>query len=196
MESVIKFDSGRDKASLAVCFDHAAPRLRRMAWYYARRLRLDGDDLLQEACRGLIEGWQKLDPRIGSPPQFLIRCARWRLLSYARKCRRHPTFPLEQDTAQTDRELEAMDVALDLESAAHGLTGVQRQVVDCLLAGMTWREAGDAMGCTSANIAYHVRSIRRALSDCAASDDRADEGDGALERRCPMKVTGKMGGAL
>jgi len=30
-----------------------------------------------------------------------------------------------------------------------------------LLRGLTWRETGHALGCTSANIAYHVRQIRR-----------------------------------
>jgi DNA-binding NarL/FixJ family response regulator len=37
----------------------------------------------------------------------------------------------------------------------------QRAILDCLLAGLTWRETGHALGCTSANIAYHVRQIRR-----------------------------------
>jgi len=34
------------------------------------------------------------------------------------------------------------------------------RVLNCLLDGMTWREAGDALGCTSANIAYYVRQIK------------------------------------
>ena len=39
-----------------------------------------------------------------------------------------------------------------------------------LLAGFTWREAGDALGCTSANIAYHVRQIRRQYEAWSGAD--------------------------
>jgi DNA-directed RNA polymerase specialized sigma24 family protein len=45
------------------------------------------------------------------------------------------------------------------------LTPIQRKIVTCLLAGFTWREAGTALGCTSANVAYHVRRI----SECYQS---------------------------
>jgi len=41
------------------------------------------------------------------------------------------------------------------------LKASQRDVLECLLAGLTWREAGTVLGCTSANVAYHVRQIRR-----------------------------------
>lgn len=150
------------KAALQDYMDQLAPRLQRLACYYARRLRLDRDDLLQEARQGAIEGWRKLDPRIGSPPQFLIRCARWRLLSYARRARTRAMLTLDHDIARPDPWLASADARLDLEMTS--LAPVQRRVVDCLLAGMTWREAGAAIGCTSANIAYHVRIIRRALS--------------------------------
>ena len=43
----------------------------------------------------------------------------------------------------------------------------QRAILDCLLAGLTWREAGSVLGCTSANIAYHVRQIRRQYEEWA-----------------------------
>lgn len=152
------------KAPLAEYLDYLAPRLQRMAGYYARRLRLDRDDLLQEAHLGVFCAWLKLDSRIGSPPQFLLRCARWRLLSYARKCRAHSTTSLGHDTARLDAALAAADTRLDLEAMAQSLKPMQRRVLSCLLSGMTWREAGQAMGCTPANIAYHVRMIRRALS--------------------------------
>ena len=41
------------------------------------------------------------------------------------------------------------------------LKAPQKAILDCLMAGLTWREAGTALGCTSANIAYHMRQIRR-----------------------------------
>jgi DNA-directed RNA polymerase specialized sigma24 family protein len=36
------------------------------------------------------------------------------------------------------------------------------------MAGRTWREAGDALGCSSANVAYHMRRIRRRYAEWEA----------------------------
>jgi hypothetical protein len=33
-------------------------------------------------------------------------------------------------------------------------------MMECLVSGLTWREAGERLGCPSANIAYHIRTIR------------------------------------
>jgi DNA-binding NarL/FixJ family response regulator len=43
---------------------------------------------------------------------------------------------------------------------AGSLKTTQRQVLECLMLGLTWREAGDRLGFTSANVAYHVRQIQ------------------------------------
>jgi DNA-directed RNA polymerase specialized sigma24 family protein len=53
----------------------------------------------------------------------------------------------------------------DCADFADGLKATQRAVLRCLLDGLTWREAGHALGCSSANIAYHVRQIRRRYTD-------------------------------
>jgi hypothetical protein len=34
----------------------------------------------------------------------------------------------------------------------------------------TWREAGAALGCTSANVAYHMRHIRRRYDEWNSGD--------------------------
>ena len=41
------------------------------------------------------------------------------------------------------------------------LTDTQRGILTRLMRGLTWREVGSEMGFTSANVAYHVRRIRR-----------------------------------
>ena len=51
------------------------------------------------------------------------------------------------------------------------LSVTQRAVLACLLAGLTWREAGDLLGCSSANIAYHVRRIRRQYEAWSGEED-------------------------
>jgi RNA polymerase sigma-70 factor (ECF subfamily) len=135
-----------------------------MAAYYARCSGEDAEDLLQEAWVGLLESLPQLDTRIGSPEQYLIQRARWRLLDAIKRARVRRCAPLEEETV--DRlATTPMERALDdacLSEFARQLKPVQRAVLECLLAGLTWREAGRALGCTSANIAYHVRQIRRA----------------------------------
>ncbi len=48
------------------------------------------------------------------------------------------------------------------------LNTTQRRVLACLAAGLTWREAGRVLGCTSANVAYHVRRIRQQYEEWVA----------------------------
>jgi len=142
------------------------PRIVRMAVYYARCSHEDPDDLLQEAWLGLIEALPTLDLGIGSPEQYLIQRARWRLLDaikYARVRRCAPLEELPEDQGATDGcgLPESVMGEMCVAEFARGLKATQRAVLACLLAGFTWREAGLALGCTSANIAYHVRQIRR-----------------------------------
>jgi len=134
-----------------------------MAAYYARRCGEDADDLLQEAWLGLLQALPALDPRIGSPEQYLIKHARWRLLDAVKRARIRRCLPLEESGAP---ELVAPETDEALESAtvrefAGQLKEQHRELLSCLMAGLTWREAGRVMGCTSANVAYHMRQIRR-----------------------------------
>ena len=156
-----------DPAARAAVVEDLRPRLERMAAYYARRCGEDGDDLLQEAWLGLLDALPSLDLRIGRPEQYLIQRAKWRLLDAVKRARLRRCAPLEDDAPP----VWALDDAL--ESAAvrefsRGLKASQRAVLDCLLAGLTWREAGNVLGCTSANVAYHVRQIRQRYAVWAA----------------------------
>jgi DNA-directed RNA polymerase specialized sigma24 family protein len=60
--------------------------------------------------------------------------------------------------------------AMMLREFARTLKQGQRAVLGCLLAGLTWREAGAALGCTSANVAYHMRHIRRRYDEWNSGD--------------------------
>jgi RNA polymerase sigma-70 factor (ECF subfamily) len=151
------------------------PRMERMAAFYARCSGEEADDLLQEAWVGLLEALPALDVRIGSPEQYLIQRARWRLLDAIKRARRRARTPGAPGGSPPPGELveevvpdcragsapEAAVAAAHLHDFARRLNRTQQAVLDCLLAGLTWREAGRALGCTSANIAYHVRQIRR-----------------------------------
>ena len=134
-------------------------RIEKMAAYFGRVCGMDADDLRQEAWVAVLEMAPNLDYSIGSPEQHLLKRARWRILDSIRAQRRRQHVPLsdvqESGTSYTQR----WDGA-DLAELMGRLTLTQRRILRALLEGYTWREAGDLLGCTSANIAYHVRRIR------------------------------------
>jgi RNA polymerase sigma-70 factor (ECF subfamily) len=134
-----------------------------MAVYYGRVCGEDPDDLLQEAWLGLLEALPGIDMRIGTPEQYLITRARWKLLDAVKRARVRRCTPLD-DAPSESLPATGCETAIAFACVSEfvgGLKTTQRQVLDCLLAGLTWREAGEKLGCASANIAYHVRQIRR-----------------------------------
>jgi len=161
------FDLARcgDPFAMQAVVERLRPRLVRLAAHYARCTGEDADDLLQEAWLSLLVSLPKLDTTIGSPDQYLIQRARWGLLdsvrrSLLRRCvALEETDPIEKNAASVT-VTPPCDEALLFDFVAR-LTPTQRSVVRCLLLGMTWREAGQVLGFTSANVAYHVRQIRQ-----------------------------------
>jgi RNA polymerase sigma factor (sigma-70 family) len=143
--------------------DSLRPRVEKMAHYYAHRCGEDADDLLQEAWLGLLEAVPTVDVRIGSPRQYLLKRAKWRMLDAVKRAHRRRCASLQEE--MVDRAfLHLVDEAVDRASVRDFLSqlrGPQRQVLECLLEGLTWREAGRVLGCTSANVAYHMRLIRK-----------------------------------
>jgi RNA polymerase sigma-70 factor (ECF subfamily) len=143
------------------------PRLTKMAVFYARRSQEEPDDLLQEAWIGLLEALRELDMTIGDPQQYLIQRARWRLLDAIKYARvRRPAIHDNTDNSQLEPENNASPAedwlaTLSVADFAQRLQPMQQAVLSCLMNGLTWREAGHILGCTSANIAYHVRRIRK-----------------------------------
>lgn len=134
-----------------------------MANYYGRCCGEDADDLLQEAWIGLLEALPNLDMHIGSPEQYLIAHARWRLLDAIKRAKVRRCTTLEDETVDqvSPSAMESAVADACVSEFADRLKTTQREVLDCLLAGLTWRETGQILGCASANVAYHVRQIRR-----------------------------------
>lgn len=149
-----------DGSAVGLVVESLRPRMAKMATYYARRTGEDPDDLLQEAWLALLESLPLVDMRIGTPEQFLIQRARWRILDTIKRNRIRRCHPLE------DLEMERCETGDSLDRAfvsefRRGLKSSQREVLGCLMNGYTWRETGAALGCSSPNIAYHVRAIRK-----------------------------------
>jgi RNA polymerase sigma factor (sigma-70 family) len=154
---------GGDPSATEAVVTALRPRLASMAAYYARCSGEDPDDLLQEAWVGLLEALPQLDLGIGSPEHYLLQRARWRLLDAVKRARVRRCSSLDEGAAE---RLAGPGIEMAMASAcvcefAGQLKATQRAVLSCLMAGLTWREAGRILGCTSANIAYHVRQIRR-----------------------------------
>jgi len=169
------FERARDGDPLATAalVDALRPRVTKMAFHYARRCREDPDDLLQEAWVGLLEALPALDLDIGSPEQYLVSRARWRLLDAIK--REHVRRCASLDDV-ADEHVCRMETGASTASAAEfirSLSRTQRAVLGCLLAGLSWREAGEFLGCTSPNIAYHVRQIRRRYQEWSLASETA-----------------------
>jgi RNA polymerase sigma-70 factor (ECF subfamily) len=153
-----------DPSSKKKITDILRARLAKMAHHYARCTGEDADDLLQEAWVGLLEALSELNLEIGSPEHYLIRSARWRLLDSIKRAKVRRCLSLDEFDYGLDCDPGGANTVLSSACAADfvaGLTDTQRAVLECLLCGLTWREAGDVLGCTSANIAYYVRQMRR-----------------------------------
>lgn len=159
-----------DRSATEDIVESLRPRLTRMAVYYARRTGEDADDLLQEAWMGALDALPGLNLNIGAPDQYLIQRARWRLLDAIKRARVRRSLSLIDDPldSSTCPVIEMAVSAAHVAEFAHQLKATQRAVFACLFVGFTWRETGALLGCTSANIAYHVRQIQRRYAEWAA----------------------------
>ena len=138
------------------------PRLASMARHYARCCHEDSDDLLGEAWFAVFDALAVTDVNIGQPEQYLLKRARWRILDYIKWVRRRRCAePLGDLEAEQAADVAPQVVAeATVSEVAENLSGTQQVVLRRLLRGDTWREVADHLGCSSANVAYHVRRIR------------------------------------
>ncbi len=173
-----KFDIRRARAgehsAVEALVSALRPRVTKMAAYYARSTGENTDDLLQEAWIGLLDVLPEVDLRIGDPEQFLLKHARWRLLDAVKRWRRRRCMALEDEhlASLPASDWGVVESEVWIGEFADGLKPTQRAVLENLLQGMTWREAGDKLGCSSANVAYHVRQIQRSYDNWNEADDR------------------------
>jgi RNA polymerase sigma factor (sigma-70 family) len=137
-------------------FEYLKPRLEKIVNKYAWINGVERDDLRQEAYIAVMEGLERVNPAIGSSSEYLLKFARWRLLDCLKKIRRR-----KEDITETI-DVESMDSipCIDAEMLDERLTPLQRSIISCLVQGYTWREIGDMMGFTAANVAWHLKKIR------------------------------------
>ncbi len=139
------------------------PRLAPMARHYARCCHEDYDDLLGEAWVAVLDALEITDIEIGQPEQFLLKRARWRMLDYIKWAqRRRCQGPPHEDSIGEEGDIawHVVDQST-INQLFASLSETQQTVLRGLLNGNTWREVADGLGCSSANVAYHVRQIQR-----------------------------------
>jgi RNA polymerase sigma factor (sigma-70 family) len=151
------------------------PRLESLAGYYASRTGMEAADLLQEAWVAVFEALPTVDVNVGTPTQFLLKHARWQILDHIRWNKRRTHDALDDTFSETVEAADgqggsrpsASDVETKMlvEDLERRLNARQKDILHGLLDGWTWRQIGDSLGCTSANVAYHVRGIRQAYAD-------------------------------
>lgn len=138
------------------------PRLTRMAWRYARCSREEYEDLLGEGWCAVFSALRETDLAIGQPEEFLLKRARWRMLDYIKWARRRRAGEVAWTPgAEEADEASGMMERVLLAQLAATLSATQRLVLGRVLHGQTWREVGEALGCSSANVAYHMARIRQ-----------------------------------
>jgi RNA polymerase sigma-70 factor (ECF subfamily) len=162
-----------------------------MARYYARCCGDDPDDLIQEAWIGILKALSVVDISIGIPEQFLIKHARWSILDAVKRSKRSVAiqgheYIIDTISDSTSDLCHSESVTREFISR---LTGIQHDIVICLLEGLTWRETGDILGCSSANVAYHMKQIRKLYEKWNNDDidqisvDFSESGAGRLANR-------------
>ena len=134
-------------------------RIEKMAAYFGRRCGADADDLRQEAWIAVLETLPRLDLSVGTPEQHLLKRAKWRILDSIRFQRRRQHLALD-DAIPSGAAYCDPQAGADIGRILQDLTPIQKRILRALMEGYTWREVGTLVGCTSANVAYHVRRIR------------------------------------
>jgi len=144
-------------------------RVVRTAGHYASITGMDREDLQQEMWLGMMLGLQSVDVTIGDPLYYLFLRGKWRLLEAIRRSERERADSLDAGAPLPDRARFEEEVWSRWEAVrlAGRLRGPQRAILYGLLEGYLQEELAQSLGCTAANISYHVRKIRegfRALS--------------------------------
>jgi RNA polymerase sigma factor (sigma-70 family) len=137
-------------------------RVSRTARHYAGITGMDRDDLQQEMWVGVLLGLEQVDPSIGDPLCYLYLRAKWRLLEAIRSSRREQSWSL--DSTSADPEVASFEEEVltgwEVRRMSAQLPPRQQAIFRGLLLGHLQEDLARSLGCTAANVSYHVRKIR------------------------------------
>jgi len=156
MNELVKKAGRGDVKAQEQLIERLSPRLEKIVRKYSWINGIEADDLRQEAMMAVIEGLDRVDTSIGSSSEYLLKFARWRLLDCLKKIRRRR----EELYPEVRADASEAGPIPDTPMLQDRLTDRQKTIVTMLIQGYTWREIGDKLGFTAANIAYHLKKIR------------------------------------
>lgn len=150
-------------------------RVQTTSRHYARLTGMDADDLQQEMWVGVWLGLEQVDLSIGDPLCYLYLRGKWRLLEAVRRSERSRAVSLTHAAGVLAPDhVEGSVTAKSLERALLArLPRPQQAVLRGLLSGRRQMDLAVELGCTPANISYHVRKIRENYLSLA--DERRQE---------------------
>lgn len=163
LNSLVRRAKTGDAAARRQLAERMQLRLERMAMYYASRSGEEFEDLLGEAWLTFFQALGEVDFRIGTPAQYLLKRARWRILDVIKSNRRRRHAPLLDIEETYKAPHNAASDGISGAACARiesRLTEVQQTILRDLMEGYTWREVGARRGFSSANVAYHIKRIR------------------------------------
>jgi len=171
MRDLIELSRTGHRDARNVLMTQLHPRVRRLARYYAFRSAHEADDLEQEIWLGVLSALQEVDVTIGDPVAYLMKHGRWRALEAVKRLHRHreePLEPVDMWDKCAGPESAAVSSAL-LDHLKTRLSPAQKEVLDGRLAGLSGEEMAQQIGCTPANVSYHLRRIREELQTLLAA---------------------------
>jgi RNA polymerase sigma factor (sigma-70 family) len=165
MKSTIKQARFGDSRSREAVVRHLQPRVESCSRYYSRRCSVDADDLKQEMWLGIFQALERVDVSIGDPVQYLLAHGRFALLTSLRR-RRVPNADVEAAEQLPAMESVEQYVVEDqtIRGFVRALDDTANRIVSYLMEGHTRSDAARMLGCTPANITYHLRRVSRQLS--------------------------------
>ncbi len=160
--NVIEKARSGDRVAAECLWNLLRERVQRTAGHYANRTGMEREDLQQEMWLGMLMGLQQVDLSIGDPLCYLFLRGKWRLLEAIRRSQRESAEALDAEAPLPDHRRFEDEVCARwmTRRLADGLRGPQRAILLGLLAGQRQEEMAQSLGCTAANVSYHVRKIR------------------------------------
>ncbi len=158
MNELVQRAGNGDALAQEELFKKLSPRIDKIVQKYAWIDGIEEDDLRQEAYVAVMECLSRVDVRIGSSSEYLLKFARWRLLDCLKKLLRQKRELPREDPKPEDSHPEP---AAQMELLDARLNGIQKQILSYLMEGYTWREIGSKMGFTAANVSYYLKQIRK-----------------------------------
>lgn len=161
---VLKAQSGSTKAKEQLV-SLLSPRVQSCSRYYGRRCGVDAADLEQEMWLGVFRALERVDVSIGDPIQFLLSQGRFALLTSLRGRPQQGVSVEAAESVPDDGSIERLVVeGQSAESFISSLDGTASKIVSYLLDGHSRSDAARFLGCTPANVTYHLRRVEADLT--------------------------------